>query len=183
MIVYFLTCGVVVVVVFAFASPCTGAKYILHPPPTTNRHTCATIVSCCGALSTNARTTPLRTNERTNEYRKCHAKKTRLSRALHHSPLPVVLPDKSPTPLLPFERLTGGHLVQGTSSLLLIACDHAFHFSLIGRFHSPFCICHFVSILHDKMREFCDLKGNDTFLHYTYYLCRNNVAFQFLKNV
>jgi len=47
MVVYFLTCGVVVVV-FAFASPCTGAKYTPHPPPTTtNRHhTCATIVSC-----------------------------------------------------------------------------------------------------------------------------------------
>lgn len=46
----------------------------------------------------------------------------------------------------PSERLAGGHLVQGTSSLLLIACDHAFRSSSIGRSPSPFCICRFASI-------------------------------------
>lgn len=140
MIVYFLTCGVVVVVVFAFASPCTGRNTLHtrhHQPP----HVCA-IVSCCGAyLRTRAQLPFVRTNTNTAKTKKNYAPPGPST-----PPPPPPPPSTSPVVLrinhhrfsTPFERLAGGHLVQGTSSLLLIACDHAFRSSPIVVLPPPF---------------------------------------------
>lgn len=59
-----------VVVVFAFASPCTGAKYTRHQPPTA---TPVLLSSRVVGPYLRMRVPP--PSVRTNEYRKCHAKK------------------------------------------------------------------------------------------------------------
>lgn len=128
---------------FCFCLTLHGGE--IHSTPATNHHQPPHLcryyrLVCCGALSTNARTPSLRTNT-ANTARK---NKTRLSRALHHPPHLRFVLRINHRFSIPFERLAGGHLVQGTFSLLLIACDHAFRSSSIGR--SPFCICRFASI-------------------------------------
>jgi hypothetical protein len=97
-------------------------------------------LSCCGALSTNARTSPF---VRTNEYRKYRAIKKRAFLGALRTSTSGYVTDKPPTTAspTPFERLAGGHLVQGTSSLLLIACDHAFRSSPIGPTFPPPFVC------------------------------------------
>lgn len=117
----FLTCGVVVVVVvFAFASLARGVRihYTRHhrtttePPPTT---TSPVLSSCWGP--------PLRTHPRTRIDRQ-YRKYTKIAPSgptftLHLRCVASRIYHRFSTP---FERLAGGHLVQGTSSLLLIAC-------------------------------------------------------------
>lgn len=122
MIVYFLTCGVIVVVVFAFASPCTGAK--IYFTPATNHQSsylCYYHLVLWGLIYERAQPPFVWIPQIT---RKKHAP---FSDPPSPSTSGCVLRINHRFSI-PFERLAGGHLVQGTSSLLLIACDHVFYF-------------------------------------------------------
>lgn len=137
---------------FCFCLTLHGGE--IHSTPATNHqppHLCYYRLVLWGLIYERRVPPPfVRTNEQTN-IANATRKKSRLSRALHHPPLPVVLRiNRQHRFSIPFERLAGGHLVQGTSSLLLIACDHAFRSSSIGRFRSPFCICRFAPICMAK---------------------------------
>jgi len=125
-----------------YSTPATN-----HQPP----HLCYYRLVLWGPIYERAYHPP--SYERTNKWisQMPREKKRAFLGALHYSPLPVVLRiNRQHRFSIPFERLAGGHLVQGTSSLLLIACDHAFRSSSIDCFRSPFCICRFTPICMAK---------------------------------
>lgn len=176
MIVYFLTSGVVVVVVFAFASPCTGAKYTRHQPPTA---TPVLLSSRVVGPYLRTRVPPpfVWTNEQTNIANATRKKNTPFSGPSSPSTSGCVT-DKSPTPLLhPFRASRRWQL--GTGYVFTIT--NSMRPFVPRRSVSPPFVFANRADLHGEIREsYDDLKRNDIFLQSICYYSRgNNITFQF----
>lgn len=149
---------------FCFCLTLHGGE--IHSTPATNHqppHLCYYRLVLWGLIYERRVPPPfVRTNERTNEYRKCHAKKI----APFSGPSPPstsgCVTDKPPTPLLhPFRASRRWPLGTGYVFTITNSMRPRLSFLVDRSFSLPLLYLSFCADLHGEMRESCDdLKGN-----------------------